>query len=166
MPNSHAENVRSQFWDAQLYPVDPIAIAKRMGLQVFDAALPPGVSGAIMKRSGEPAAIYLDQSDSRQRRRFTCAHELGHYVDHLNKARVNSVDMDSYQFIDYRNGISSAGIDASERFANQFAACLLMPAGRVQANACSGWSLWQQASYFDVSAEAMHYRLMNLGIAQ
>lgn len=162
MPKIHAENVRSQFWSAQQYPVDPIAIAKRMGLQVFDAVLPPGVSGAIKKRAGEPAAIFLDQNDSRQRRRFTCAHELGHYVDHLDRA----VDMDSYQFIDYRNGISSTGFDTAERFANQFAACLLMPEEQVRANVAAGWSLWQQANCFDVSAEAMQYRLKNLGLIQ
>ena len=160
MPRQHAENVLSQFWAAQLYPVDPIAIAKKMGLQVFDAFLPPGVSGAIMKRPGEAAAIYLDQSDSRQRRRFTCAHELGHYVDHLRQA----VDMDSYQFVDYRNGVSSAGTDVAERFANTFAACLLMPDGEVRAKVNMGWSLWQLSSYFDVSAEAMQYRLRNLGL--
>ncbi len=164
MPKNKAAEVLSHYWVTHQFPVDPIFIAKKMGLEVYIGMLPPGVSGAIVKRPGEPASIYLDQHDVRQRRRFTCAHELGHYVDHLARCTQVGADMGSYQFVDHRNGHSAAGVDYQEIFANQFAACLLMPEQEVRIRHGQGWSLWQMSDHFDVSNDAMSFRLRNLGI--
>src|SRR3954469_4734973 len=62
-------------------PVDPFAIARKLGIQVFiDYGLPGEVSGMLRKRSGyQDPEILLNANDSRNRQRFTCAHELGHY---------------------------------------------------------------------------------------
>src|SRR5581483_6981448 len=62
-------------------PVDPFYIAKRLGIQVFTASLDQGVSGLLRKEAGyDDPRIYVNSSDSRNRQRFTCAHELGHYI--------------------------------------------------------------------------------------
>jgi Zn-dependent peptidase ImmA (M78 family) len=75
----------------------------------------------------------------------------------------------------FRDGVSGQGTNAVERDANAFAAELLMPADLVMA---SLRRLWHQrpalrldgavddlADEFDVSPQAMRYRLVNLGLA-
>ena len=56
-------------------PVDPFAIARKLGIHVFmDSSLPPEVSGMLRKRAGyDDPEILLNASDSRNRQRFTCA---------------------------------------------------------------------------------------------
>ena len=158
MPNKSAERILQRFWAGQLYPVDPIAIAKKMGLQVFNAALPNDVAGAIMKKPGEPASIFLNQSDTRQRRRFTCAHELGHYVDIIERNQV----VDSYQIIEHRTNFSTEDCMPNEHFANHFAAYLLMPDQELSLKRHN--SVWQLAEYFDVSPETMLVRMKQIGL--
>src|ERR1700722_9211261 len=64
-------------------PVDPIFIARQLGLDVVEARLEDGVGGMLVNRPGEPA-IYLNASDGRNRQRFTCAHELGHWIKRIS----------------------------------------------------------------------------------
>lgn len=66
-------------------PVDPFAIARKLGIQVFvDHGLPADVSGMLRKQSGyQDPEVLLNAGDSRNRQRFTCAHELGHYIQGL-----------------------------------------------------------------------------------
>lgn len=77
-PINAAEEVRRVYWDGNI-PVDPVRIAKSMGIEVLNAALTERVSGAIIKKQGRDAIIFLAEGDSTQRKRFTSAHELGHY---------------------------------------------------------------------------------------
>lgn len=157
---SSAQAVLKSVWGGRGFPVDPILIAQQLGLQVFNAELPNDVSGAIIKKPNRDAAIFINHADSRQRRRFTCAHELGHYIDHLNKQG----DIDSYEIVEYRNQLSATGTDPSEVFANRFAANLLMPEAEVRAQHKDGLDLLSLARYFDVSPESMTYRLKSLNL--
>src|SRR3954468_23803397 len=61
-------------------PVDPFRIARRLGIQVFAASLEDDVSGMLVKKPGHDAEIYVNGDDSENRQRFSCAHELGHYI--------------------------------------------------------------------------------------
>jgi hypothetical protein len=61
-------------------PVEPVAIAHELGIRVLEAQLDGNTLGALLKEPQEDPTILLNQQDSRNRRRFTCAHELGHYV--------------------------------------------------------------------------------------
>jgi Zn-dependent peptidase ImmA (M78 family) len=103
-------------------PVSPTHIAERLGLTVYTAYLEPDVSGMLAKHEGQDAVIYVNACDSEVRQRFSCAHELGHYVK-----RAFSDDHDSFGYIDRRGPTASEGTDPDEIFANQFAAALLMP---------------------------------------
>jgi hypothetical protein len=94
------------------FPDDPIAVVAGTDLDDCEGALLPSTSG---KRWG----IYYNLKGSRRRRRFTAAHEFGHYLLHRKK---------------YPEGLRSdeAGVDGRtrieiEREANEFAATLLMP---------------------------------------
>jgi len=143
-------------WEGRL-PVDPVRIARALGIDVLDARLDANVSGALVKEPGQDPIIVLNTRDAANRKRFTCAHELGHFVR-------RSDHPDAYEYIDLRNPSSSTGRDAEERYANEFAACLLMPEEHVRRLRKEGLGELQLAMRFDVSREAMHYRLDNLGL--
>lgn len=140
---------------AALLPVDPVRIARQIGIDVLVAGLGPGESGALVKSVGSDAVIYLNRDDSKRRRRFTCAHEIGHYVK-----RTNDGELD-YEFIDERSQLATTGIDPDEIYANHFAAELLMPEALVRDKAQSR-SPVELAYVFDVSEEAIRYRTSNL----
>jgi Zn-dependent peptidase ImmA (M78 family) len=141
-------------------PVDPFFFAARFGIKVVNYPLDPDMSGMLVKRPTEDPLIYINASDSEVRRRFTCAHELGHYV-----ARTTGRSDDSFGYIDRRGPSAAHGTDPSEIYANQFAAELLMPHENVRALA-SHLTDAALAVRFNVSLGAMRYRLVNLGIPQ
>jgi Zn-dependent peptidase ImmA (M78 family) len=113
----------------------------------------------LAKREGQDAEIYVNASDSSNRQRFSCAHELGHYVK-----RVSGREDDSWGYIDRRGPTASQGTDPEEIFANQFAAELLMPEQLVR-DMAGDLGAAGLAVEFAVSVGAMKYRLENLGLA-
>jgi Zn-dependent peptidase ImmA (M78 family) len=139
-------------------PVDPFAIARELGIKVFaDRSLPADVSGMLKKQAGySDPEILLNAGDSRNRQRFTCAHELGHYTQ-----RVKSGKDGIWDYVDRRDPLSSQGLDADEVYANQFAAELLMPRDVVTERA-KGSNAAALAIDFGVSGDAMGFRLENL----
>jgi Zn-dependent peptidase ImmA (M78 family) len=157
-PNEHARKVLDTFWRGRGFPVDPVQIAKEMGLDVFITDMPGKVSGALIKQKDQDPAIFLNADDNRVRQRFSCGHELGHYI-----AR-QAGDNDKYEYIDLRGEAASNGTHAEEIFANKFSAELLMPSEEVKALHQQGQPSYIMAHYFDVSDDAMSYRLKSLGL--
>jgi Zn-dependent peptidase ImmA (M78 family) len=147
-----------QSWDGTL-PVDPVRIAKDLGVKVLKAPLKKDVSGALVKKEGRDPSILLNAEDGRARKRFTCAHELGHYI------RRSSEPTPRYEYVDYRDKRSSTGTDEEERYANSFAASLLMPEVAVKAMHTPGMATFRLAKHFGVSVESMQHRLNNLGLS-
>lgn len=160
-PEAAAINLLMAVWspnlsDAQL-PIDPVFVANSLGISVYDAGIDPSVSGMLVKRAGSDPIIYLNTADSLNRRRFTCAHEIGHYVKRASDSE------ESFEYVDHRDGRSAWGTDPEERFANSFAASLLMP--RELVVDCHGaFTASGMAAKFGVSLEAMNNRLRNLGL--
>jgi hypothetical protein len=139
-------------------PIDPIALAEKIGLTVSLGDLDPGVGGLISKGMGAKfPMIILNGSDATVRQRFTAAHELGHFFRHGNA--------EAYGYVDRRDDLSSTGNDPAERWSNQFAAELLMPRYVVRKWFSEDWSLARMAKEFGVSDIAMTYRLKNLNLA-
>lgn len=142
-------------------PVDPFEIAKNLGIKAYSAHLDPGVSGMLIKVAGEDPEIYVEASDSPNRRRFTCAHEIGHYV------KRSATGDNEWEYVEHRDLLTSQGSDPEEIYANQFAASLLMPQEEVERlikdpdNVASETAFL--AARFGVSEDAMRYRLVNLG---
>lgn len=139
-------------------PVDPFHIAGRLGIKVLGAGLEPDVSGMLVKEPSQDPVIYVNAADSENRQRFSCAHEIGHFI-----LRATSRSDDSYGYIDRRGPSASYGTNPAEIYANQFAAELLMPRENVRALA-SHLTDAALAVAFNVSVGAMKYRLQNLGI--
>lgn len=144
-------------------PVNPFEIAQALGIKAFSAALDGGVSGMLVKRAGEDAEIYVHAADSENRQRFTCAHELGHYI------RRTAAEDTEWEYVEHRDLLTSQGTNPDEIYANKFAAALLMPREVVEArlNELGSRGLGAAPSLaveFGVSADAMQFRLKNLGL--
>jgi hypothetical protein len=133
-------------------PVDPIKIARDLGLDVYTASLNPGVSGVLVKRGGQSPQIYLSDSDAAVRQRFTCGHEIGHFIHRRGRGDAD------FGYIDNRGTLASAGTDIEEIFANRFAASLLMPASLLQIHRQRHHET-ELARMFWVSVEALRNRI-------
>jgi Zn-dependent peptidase ImmA (M78 family) len=104
-------------------PVDPFGIATREGI-VCEKLKGSGVSGCLCG-AGDMFSIFYNDSISRDGfRRFTVAHELGHYFLEGHYKHIFA-DGNSRHVSD--SGYSSD--DPFEREADAFAAALLMPPG-------------------------------------
>jgi len=154
-----AQRLLEQTWGDQddvSIPVDPVRIAHRLGVEVRRAVMDDDVSGALVKKPGRDAVILLNASDSHNRQRFTCGHELGHYYKRVNDGTAE------FEFVDRRDELASTGTNAEEIYANQFAAELLMPERHVRRLHKQTPDIADLALRFGVSPEAMSYRLKNL----
>jgi Zn-dependent peptidase ImmA (M78 family) len=138
-------------------PIDPFRISRRIGLDVVEVELKGSTVGALVKKHGRSPRIVVNARDHVNRRRFTCAHELGHYIRY-------SDDAEEYERITYRNELSSRGTYPEEVYANEFAACLLMPELEVRRLCVEQAFAWEMAELFGVSREAMRFRLDGLGV--
>lgn len=133
-------------------PVDPIKIARSLGIDVFEVPLGEAVAAALVKRPGYDPQILLSNTDSPNRRRVACAHELGHFVRRPK-------DPDRYEYVDHRDFLSSGEDDPDEAYATEFAAWLLMPEPELRHLCRAGATEAELAWYFDVTREALYHRL-------
>jgi hypothetical protein len=103
-------------------PVDPIAIARSLGIQVVaKPASAQGVSGMLIRHGNDFVIAYATHIDSLGFQNFSVAHELGHYFLEGHVDAVIGTD-----------GVhqSHAGFSSDDRYeveADHFAAALLMP---------------------------------------
>src|SRR5579872_3999410 len=103
-------------------PVDMIKVVKSQGVDLVVGAFEGDDISGILDR--ENKKIYVSSSESYQRKSFTVAHELGHYLLHRDKT----------QEIFYRSDaqdLNPEGKDIEETEANWFAASLLIPSNMV-----------------------------------
>lgn len=140
------------------FPVLMGPLLAEYDLDYFHAKLHRDCAGALVKQSGRQTRIILNETDSPRRRRFSAAHELGHYI-----RRLPHLDED-FEFADHRDNLAGLGTDPDEMFANAFAAELLMPEHLVRHQATNTRHVPALAKLFLVSNEAMGYRLVNLGL--
>lgn len=117
-------------------------------------------SGMLIRKDGY-ALIGVSSSEPSVRQRFTIAHELGHFFLHPQKDA----------FVDYRDNKRDLMRTPREKEANMFAAALLMPRDllrkdcRVMAkNGVADDELQVLARRYEVSEDAMRFRLLNLNI--
>jgi Zn-dependent peptidase ImmA (M78 family) len=136
-------------------PVDPFEIATKLGISVLTGGdFPRDISGGLRKAPGyRDPEILISPHDSRNRQRFTCAHELGHYTD-----RVKSGDDGPWEYADGRDLLHVGGHDPHESYANRFAAELLMPRD-ILLDRLGGANAAALAFDFGVTADVMRFRL-------
>lgn len=150
-------------------PIDVERVAKHLHLKIAYADLGEDVSGLLISK-GDRTAIAVQASDASNRKRFTIAHEVGHFYLRHQFEPGEHVHVDHGHVITPRNSRSSTGVDPKEIEANQFAACLLMPTKLLEARikALRTSSLRDShvtylANEFEVSEQAMTIRLSTLG---
>ncbi|WP_079085594.1 ImmA/IrrE family metallo-endopeptidase [Streptomyces dysideae] len=154
--------------DIREFPVPIEAIARAEGAIITRKAF-DGTQSGFALRDGDVRIIGVNSATSPRRQRFTIAHELGHLSLHEGKELI----VDHAMRIDWRDDVSSLGTNEQEIEANAFAAEILMPRDMIQSQVISyvqdrtitrDHLITKMARDFDVSAEAMGYRLINLGI--
>lgn len=149
-------------------PIDVEDVARRCGAAIQRERFRRDLSGMLLRADDDAdlAVIGVNSTHHPRRQRFTIAHEVGHLMLH----RGRKLTVDSGLRVDYRDDSGNPSIE-EERDANAFAASLLMPEALVQrqaephvrAGATRGALVSALAKTFDVSEDAMGYRLLNLG---
>ncbi len=118
-----AAKILQKKFNLETVPVDVKKIAQEMNIVIEEANFEnENISGYLKRKSkeGNPLIVVRTQ-DLENRKRFTIAHELGHYILHKD----DSVLVDGNLI--FRDIISSTASDIKEIQANQFASELLMP---------------------------------------
>ena len=154
----------------QTAPIDVEQLAANVGLRIIATDdLGADISGLLVSRDGA-ASIAVRKTDPLVRRRFTIAHEIGHFVLRHYMTRNELVHADQHKQVMYRSPKASEGLDPLEVQANQFAASLLMPSKLVREEAARlQRPLFEDdvkllAGRFKVSEQAMTIRLTTLGL--
>lgn len=148
-------------------PIPAESVALRLGLQVEQAKLGADVSGVLVVADGR-GIIGVNSEHSSLRQRFSIAHEIGHFLLHRNDQELF---IDKTYFAAFRDSRSSTGEDHREREANAFAAALLMPSTLLRKavdqhefDLADELGLDALAHLFQVSRQAMTFRVANLGV--
>lgn len=154
---SEADKVRKEY-DGRSMFTDVTKIAQENGIEVFEVVFSEsGIDGMIKNENGR-TVIYVNKDNPEVRKRFTIAHEIGHYVLHHS-------DID--YIVDYRQAIRNYETQEElikETQANMFASALLLPKEKLETE----WDIHQDieivANLFQVSRKALLIRLDNLGL--
>ena len=151
-------------------PIPVHRVALGLGILVEPAVFGDDVSGVLFVQN-ETGVIGFNREHSSVRQRFTIAHEIGHFVLHRQESQL-FIDKGYRAF--FRDVQSAKGKDRREVKANAFAAALLMPSRLVQKAVKSHafdlgddrGALIELATLFEVSTQAMSFRLANLGLLE
>lgn len=149
-------------------PIKIEEIVKSLEITIKRYEFNEDVSGVLVIDENGQAIIGYNPNESESRKRFSIAHELGHYILHSNKSKGIFIDK-----LMFRKNIKlySKKEEKIEAEANYFAANLLMPKSllleeikKLDSYADDDQNIGRLATIFNVSISAMTYRLINLGI--
>lgn len=139
-------------------PVKLGAMAQELGIDVKLSSLPMNVSGQISKTENG-YEIKINRHESRQRQRFTLAHEIAHFL--LHKDAIEGLGGTLKDNVLYRSGAP----ETIEYEANRLAAFIVMPENvlkeaysRFGENLSEG-AVEHLAEQFGVSKAAMEIRM-------
>jgi Zn-dependent peptidase ImmA (M78 family) len=118
-PTECAQELLSKL-DIRNVPIYPRKIAKEMGIFIQEKKSESGYDGYLMCANGIWGIMINSSIRSRARKRFTVAHELGHYC-------INHHDGGNYRCFRKDIGATDISTRQDEREANEFAVELLMP---------------------------------------
>ena len=144
-------------------PISISELVEKNNIQLLEVVFDdPNLSGAI-KRTEEGFKIFVNAHEPLTRKRFTIAHELGHFF--LEDFQTNQEEITRTEDIFFRFPPETPSDKTREVKANYFAACLLMPSFLIK----EFWEitrrdLQRMADFFLVSELAMGIRLEELGL--
>lgn len=139
-------------------PVQVEEITKKLGLRIKPEDLKWKLEGYLERPEEDDSVnIVINSNKPVLRKRFTMAHEIGHYI------RQYQDETGAFNG-PHRDERSAKGFDPDEIWANNFAASLLMPASIVRKYWAQGKTVSEMARIFGVSETAMDIRRANLGL--
>jgi Zn-dependent peptidase ImmA (M78 family) len=149
-------------------PVEDLArnAGAALSFQPFESE---DISGLLYRAPGATPIIGVNSNNPKVRQRFTIAHELGHLKLHEGAELI----IERLVRVNFRDATSSTATDQEEIEANRFASELLMPAPLINRalksvvanNILADTEIVRRlAQRFEVSQQAMEYRLANLGL--
>lgn len=151
-------------------PVPVDELADKLGAEVRYRTFDGDISGLLLRTDRGETVVGVHAKHARTRQRFTIAHELGHHVLHRGRPAIVE-HLTRAARVNFRDGTSALATDKEEIEANQFAAGLLMPSAAVEDAFLEAAprlgidrSVAALAKRFDVSPQAMRFRLMNLAL--
>ncbi|MFZ7947254.1 MULTISPECIES: ImmA/IrrE family metallo-endopeptidase [Bacillaceae] len=152
-------------------PIPVYEIANNLGIIVQEEELEGEMSG-ILLRDIDKTIIGVNSKHYPNRKRFTIAHELGHFVMH----KGNPVHIDRTFRVNFRDKNSSLANNIDEIEANAFAAALLMPEKKIKQvvnkklkqgiDIEESDELASIADMFKVSKQSLLIRLFKLGLIE
>ncbi len=123
-------------------PINPEKIANKFGLSLnyIDEISDKGFDGCLLKTEELlfPLIIINNDIQSNERRRFTIAHEVGHYIYHYGKNDIDICLISEW--------IEENSTYKLEREADEFAASLLMPSKDIVNDCKYGVGSWDRIS--------------------
>ncbi len=155
-------------------PVNVEALAEALGIAVKYEELEDDFSAFLMIKHGKPTA-FVNGAHHLNRRRFSLAHEIGHFIKHYKKTNRDRLFLDrTLTLYTRKENSASENVDFQmEREANVFAAGLLMPdkllkeyISRHDLNISDEFDVSRLAIAFGVSEQALQIRLNNLKLAK
>lgn len=178
--NPSSQSDEAKLTNKDIYPVTPSQIEEectRLGIptnplniervvtEIFKMKICPEDLGktisGFLERIGNQWCIYINKYESDLRKRFTIAHELGHFI--LHKDRIIAQGASEPDQIFFR----SSDTNSIEQQANNFASELLMPKEEFIKAINDGCNTLEKLSeYFHLSTSAVKYRAYKLGIIE
>lgn len=151
-----AQKILNKFGIRQA-PVPVEDIISKMGIKMGYA--PSDEYSGILIRKDKVALMGINSNEPEARRRFSMAHELGHFIFEKNTVTI-----------DHRNN-NYLEKPEKEKCADLFAANLLMPGRMLRIDyersiGATEEKLLALARKYKVSMEAMRIRLASLGLAE
>lgn len=143
-------------------PVGIIQIAKNYGINVYEGELNNEVSGAIRyNEKNKKFEILANKNNIWTRKRFTVAHELGHYFLHQDMLKDSDVHIDT---LDRATIKVDEKTKEQEKEVDYLAGALLMNRIVLEKLIEDNYTIEELAEIFDVSSSAMTVRLDILGL--
>lgn len=149
---------------ALIPPVDVKKIISEIGITYVERYMEEEGQSGFIEYDGWSCTIAVNIEDGPQRKRFTAAHELGHFLKHRDLLKKRR-HLDRL-YDEYANRNADQPLEHQHEIqANQFAASLLMPRKTIENELDKGVNTIRElASIFDVSRMAMEYRLKALNL--
>ena len=179
--------VRRELERIDLYrlPVNPVRVANRLRMKVHGAEFTDDSIISVITAQDNRIGILVADSETPYRKRFAVAHSLGHYFIHLKEGR--EITHEEKEIVDRKSDMFFRGVEPVTNFppksrirqaksrirskypkeeieANWFATELLMPEEFFRKEWHWRESVWRLARVFNVTEEAIEYRLKDLGI--
>lgn len=141
--------------DMYKIPANILKIAELNDIDVYEGDLDKKILGAIRyDKDKKGFTILLNKNQNNKQKRFTLAHELGHFFMHKEILESEEIHVDIMYKIK----------DEEEKEVDYFAGALLMNRMLLEKMYENTTSITELADIFDVTTSAMTVRLDTLGL--